>query len=235
MTGGTRGIGLAIVAKLIQDGFTVAAIYLEDEEAARACQETHSIPVFYCDLCSQEDCARAVSEIENRVGPIEVLVNNAGITRDALFHRMTKEEWDRVVNVNLNGVFNLTRLVVPGMRSRRFGRIINISSVSGQRGQIGQTNYSATKAAILGFTKSLALETAALGVTVNAIAPGCIAAEKTAEMAPELLETLVAFIPVGRLGLPREIASGVSFLAREDSGFITGSCLSINGGQHLAG
>lgn len=234
VTGGTRGIGLAVVARLIQDGFTVAATYREDIEAAKACQDAHGIPVLQCDVSSPADCARTIREIETRLGPVEVLVNNAGITSDAMFHRMTKEAWDRVVNVNLDGVFNLTRLVVPGMRTRRFGRIVNISSVNGQKGQIGQTNYSATKAAVLGFTRSLALETATLGITVNAIAPGYVATEMTAAMPPEQLKTITATIPVARLGLPTEIASGVAFLAREDSGFITGSCLSINGGQYTA-
>jgi acetoacetyl-CoA reductase len=234
VTGGTRGIGLAVVARLVQDGYAVFATYREDAESARACQNVHGIPVLKCDVSHPEDCVRVVNEIEAGWGPIDVLVNNAGITRDAMFHRMTKEAWDQVVSVNLDGVFNLTRLVIPGMRARRFGRIVNISSVNGQKGQIGQTNYTATKAAVLGFTRALALETAALGITVNAIAPGYIATEMTAAMPPDQLAMITATIPVGRHGLPEEIGSGVAFLARDDSGFITGSCLSINGGQYLS-
>lgn len=235
VTGGTRGIGRAIVERLIQDGFTVVATYRDDAAAANVCRDAYGILVLQCDVTNPADCARALAEAEAKVGCVEVLINNAGVTSDAMFHKMTRDAWDRVVDVNLNGVFNLTRLVVPGMRARRFGRIVNISSVNGQKGQVGQTNYSATKAALLGFTRALALESAALGITVNAIAPGYIETEMTAAMPAQQLQTIAAAIPVGRLGLPQEIASGVAFLVRDDSGFITGSCLSINGGQNTGG
>lgn len=233
VSGGTRGIGLAVVARLVKDGYAVAATYRADADAARACRDAHGVLVLQCDVTDPEACARTISEIEDRLGSIEILVNNAGVTSDSMFHRMTRGEWDRVVNVNLTGVFNMTRLVVPGMRARRFGRIVNISSVNGQKGQVGQTNYSASKAALLGFTRSLALETAALGITVNAVAPGYVATEMTQAMSPGQLELIVATVPVGRLGLPEEIASGVAFLACDESGFVTGSCLSMNGGQHM--
>jgi acetoacetyl-CoA reductase len=181
-----------------------------------------------------EDCGRAVHAVENELGPIDVLVNNAGITRDAMLHRMTPQQWNEVIYVNLASVFNMCRHVIDGMRERGYGRIVNISSINGQKGQMGQTNYSAAKAGVIGFTKALAQETAAKGVTVNAVAPGYTDTEMVAAVPQAVLEKIVGGIPVGRLGRAEEIAACVAFLAREDSAFITGATVTANGGQYFA-
>ena len=182
-----------------------------------------------------EDCQRAVAEVEARLGPVDVLVNNAGITRDAMLHKMTPEQWNEVIFVNLASIFNMSRQVIEGMRERGYGRIINISSINGQKGQMGQTNYSAAKAGVIGFTKALAQETAAKGITVNCVAPGYIDTEMVSQVPQNVLDRIVAGIPVGRLGKAEEIAACVAFLAREDASFITGATLTVNGGQHMAG
>jgi acetoacetyl-CoA reductase len=233
VTGGTRGIGAAIARALKGAGYTVAAVYAGNDEAAQKFKAESSIPVFKWDVSSYDACVAGIKQIEAELGPIEVLVNNAGITRDAPFHRMTPEQWTAVINTNLNSLFNMCRPVIDGMRSRKFGRIINVSSINGQKGQFGQSNYSAAKAGEIGFTKALALEGARAGITVNAIAPGYIDTEMVRAVPANVLEKIVARIPVGRLGKAEEIARGVLFLVADDAGFITGSTLSINGGQHM--
>ena len=235
VTGGTRGIGKAITERLKKDGFAVAAGYSGNDEAARACAEEFGVMVVKGNVGSFEDCARAAKEVEAQLGPIEVLVNNAGITRDAVFHKMTPEQWSEVISVNMNSAFNMTRQVIDGMRERSWGRIINISSINGQKGQMGQTNYSAAKAGMIGFTKALAQETAKKGITVNVIAPGYINTEMVAAVPEKVLEGIIATIPVGRLGEPEDIARGGVYLAADDAGFITGSTLTINGAQYIAG
>jgi len=233
VTGGTRGIGEAISTNLMAAGFRVAASYAGNDEAANKFHKDTGIAVYKFDVADFDSCARAMEKIETDVGPIEVLVNNAGVTRDAAMHKMTFEQWDVVLRTNLYSMFNVTRQVIEGMRERGFGRIINISSVNGQAGQFGQTNYSATKAGVIGFTKALAKEGAAKGITVNAICPGYIATEMVRAVPEKVLEKIVAAIPVGRLGEADEIARAVVFLASDDAGFVTGSTLSINGGQHM--
>ena len=233
VTGGTRGIGRAICERLKADGFKVAAGYSGNDEAANAAAKELDIVVVKGNVGHFEDCTRAVKEVEDQLGPIEVLVNNAGITRDGFFHKMTPQQWSDVIRVNMDSVFNMTRHVIEGMRERGWGRIINISSINGQKGQIGQTNYSAAKAGMIGFTKALALENARKGVTVNCIAPGYIDTDMVAAVPPAVLEKIVAKIPVGRLGKAEEIARGVLFLVADDAGFVTGSTVSINGGQHM--
>src|SRR5215210_4374992 len=234
VTGGTRGIGAAISKALKAAGYTVAANYGGNDEAAQKFKGETAIPVFKWDVSSYEACAEGVKKVEAELGPIEVLVNNAGITRDAPFHRMTAEQWNAVINTNLNSLFNMTRPVIEGMRARKFGRIINISSINGQKGQFGQTNYSAAKGGDLGFTKALAQESAKLGITVNAICPGYIANEMVMAVPQEVREkSIIPQIPVGRLGEAEEIARCVVFLASDDAGFITGSTLSANGGQYM--
>jgi acetoacetyl-CoA reductase len=235
VTGGTRGIGRAISERLVRDGFTVAAGYAGNDEAAQACAKELGIMVVKGNVGKFEDCVAAVKEVEGKLGPIEVLVNNAGITRDAMLHRMTPEQWNEVIYVNLASIFNMSRQVIEGMRERGFGRIINISSINGQKGQAGQTNYSAAKAGLIGFTKALAQETASKGITVNAVAPGYVDTEMVASVPANVLEKIVAGIPVGRLGKAEEIAACVAFLARDDSAFITGSTVTANGGQYFAG
>jgi len=234
VTGGTRGIGRAIVERLKADGFKVAAGYAGNEEAAKACAEELDVTIVKGNVGNFEDCARAVKEVENELGPIDVLVNNAGITRDAMLHKMTPEQWNEVIYVNLASIFNMSRQVIEGMRARGFGRIINISSINGQKGQIGQTNYSAAKAGVIGFTKALAQETAAKGITVNAIAPGYIDTEMVSAVPQAVLDKIIGAIPVGRLGKAEEIAACVAFLVREDAGFITGATITANGGQYFA-
>ncbi len=234
VTGGTRGIGRAIVERLRADGFKVAAGYAGNEEAARACADELGVMIVKGNVGEFADCKRAVAEIEAQLGPIDVLVNNAGITRDAMLHKMTPEQWNEVIFVNLASIFNMSRQVIDGMRERGYGRIINISSINGQKGQMGQTNYSAAKAGAIGFTKALAQETANKGITVNAVAPGYIDTEMVQSVPQNVLERIVAGIPVGRLGKAEEIAACVAFLAREDASFITGACLSVNGGQYMA-
>jgi acetoacetyl-CoA reductase len=234
VTGGTRGIGRAISVALKDAGYNVAATYAGNEEAAQRFKSETSIPVFKFDVADFNACAEGVKAIEAALGvPVDVLVNNAGITRAATMHRMRAEQWTDVIRTNLDSCFNMSRAVIEGMRERRFGRIINISSINGQAGQIGQTNYAAAKAGILGFTKALAQEGAARGVTVNAVAPGYVETDMVRAVPPNVLEQIVARIPVGRLGKPEEIARAVLFLAADEAGFITGSTLSINGGQYM--
>ena len=235
VTGGVRGIGLAIVDRLKQDGFKVAAGYAGNEEAAKACAKAHDVMVVKGNVSSFVDCAEAVKKVEAELGPIDTLVNNAGITRDAVLHRMTEEQWTEVIHVNLASIFNMTRNVIEGMRERGFGRIVNISSINGQKGQIGQSNYSAAKAGMIGFTKALAQENAKKGITVNAIAPGYIDTEMVSAVPLNVLEQIIAGIPVGRLGMADEIARCVAFLAAEEAGYITGSTLTVNGGQYITG
>jgi acetoacetyl-CoA reductase len=235
VTGGTRGIGHAISIALKSAGYRVAASYAGNDAAAQAFQVETGIPVYKFDVASYEASEKAIKQIEKDLGPIDVLVNNAGITRDTMFHKMTKQQWDEVIGTNLNGLFNVTRPVWEGMRARKFGRIINISSINGQKGQMGQVNYSASKAGDIGFTKALAQEGAKAGITVNVICPGYIATEMVKAVPQDVLEkSILPHIPVGRLGEPSEIARAVVFLASDDAGFITGSTLTANGGQYLA-
>ena len=234
VTGGTRGIGRAIAIALKNAGHTVAANYGGNDEAARAFTAETGIKTYKFDVGDFAACAAGVKKIEAELGPVEILVNNAGITRDAMLHKMTAEQWSAVIRTDLDSLFNVTRHVIEGMRARGFGRIVNISSINGQKGQMGQANYSAAKAGVIGFTKALALENAAKGVTVNAIAPGYIATEMVAAMPEEVLKTkIIPQIPVGRLGLPEDVARCVLFLAADDAGFVTGSTLTANGGQYI--
>jgi acetoacetyl-CoA reductase len=234
VTGGTRGIGAAISKALKAAGYTVAANYAGNDEAAGKFKAETGIPVYKFDVSNYEACADGVAAIEKDLGPVEVLVNNAGITKDGVFHRMTLDQWNAVIGTNLNSLFNVTRPVINGMRERGFGRVIVISSINGQKGQAGQTNYSASKAGDIGFVKALAQENASKGVTVNAIAPGYIATEMVLAVPKEVLDKhIIPYIAVGRLGEPEEIARAVVFLASDDAGFITGSTLTINGGQYL--
>jgi acetoacetyl-CoA reductase len=234
VTGGTRGIGRAIVERLKNDGFAVAAGYAGNEEAAKACAAELDVMIVKGNVGDFEDCARAVKAVETELGPVDVLVNNAGITRDAMLHKMTPQQWNEVIYVNLASVFNMCRHVIEGMRERGYGRIINISSINGQKGQMGQANYSAAKAGVIGFTKALAQETASKGITVNAVAPGYIDTEMVAAVPQAVLEKIIGGIPVGRLGKAEEIAACVAFLAREDASFITGTTITANGGQYFA-
>jgi acetoacetyl-CoA reductase len=234
VTGGTRGIGRAIVERLKADGMKVAAGYSGNDSAALACAEELGVMVVKGNVGNFSDCAHAVEMVTAQLGPIEVLVNNAGITRDGVFHRMSSEQWSEVIRVNMDSLFNMTRQVIEGMRERGWGRIINISSINGQKGQAGQTNYSAAKAGLIGFTKALALENARKGITVNAIAPGYIDTEMVQAVPEKVLESIIGQIPVGRLGRGDEIADMVAFLAGEQAGYVTGSTLSLNGGQYMA-
>jgi acetoacetyl-CoA reductase len=234
VTGGSRGIGAAVSKALKAAGYKVAATYAGNDEAANAFKAETGIPVYKWDVSSTEACAAGLKQVEADLGPVEVLVNNAGITRDSAFHRMTAEQWHAVINTNLNSLFNMTRPVIEGMRAQKFGRIINISSINGQKGQFGQANYSAAKAGDLGFTKALAQESAKLGITVNAICPGYIATEMVMAVPQEIREkNIIPQIPAGRLGEAEEIARCVVFLAADEAGFITGSTLSANGGQYM--
>jgi acetoacetyl-CoA reductase len=235
VTGGTRGIGRAITARLRAAGYQVAAGYAGNEVAAQACADELGVLVVKGNVSSFADCARAVKTVEEAFGPVDVLVNNAGITRDAMLHKMTEEQWNEVIHVNLASIFNMTRNVIEGMRERGYGRVINISSINGQKGQMGQTNYSAAKAGMIGFSKALAQENAKKGITVNTIAPGYIDTEMVSAVPKNVLDQIIAGIPVGRLGMADEIARCVAFLAAEDSGFITGATLSVNGGQYISG
>ena len=234
VTGGTRGIGKAIVQRLKEDGMAVAAGYSGNVEAAEATAKELGVSIVKGNVGSFDDCARAVKEIEDQLGPIDILVNNAGITRDGFFHKMNSEQWSDVIRVNMDSVFNMTRQVINGMRDRGFGRIVNISSINGQKGQVGQTNYSAAKAGLIGFTKALALENAKKGITVNVICPGYIDTDMVANVPENVLAGIVAGIPVGRLGKGEEIADMVSYLAGERAGFVTGATFTLNGGQYLA-
>ena len=234
VTGGTRGIGAAIAKALLAAGYKVAANYGGNDEAAQKFKAATGIPVYKWDVSSYEACVAGLRQIEQEVGPVDVVVNNAGITRDTMFHRMTPEQWSAVINTNLNSLFNMCRPVIDGMRERGFGRIINVSSINGQKGQMGQTNYSAAKAGEIGFTKALAQENARRGVTVNAICPGYIGTEMVRAVPQDVMEkTILPQIPIGRLGEPEEIARCVVFLAADESGLITGSTLSANGGQYM--
>ncbi len=235
VTGGSRGIGAAISKSLKDAGYTVAATYAGNDEAANKFKAETGIPVYKFDVSNYDACAAGIAQIEKDLGPVEILVNNAGITKDGFFHKMTLEQWNAVIGTNLNSLFNVTRPVINGMRERGFGRIIVISSINGQKGQAGQTNYSAAKAGDIGFVKALAQESAGKGVTVNAIAPGYIATDMVKAVDPEILKkNVISHIAVGRLGEPEEIARAVVFLASDDAGFITGSTLTINGGQYMA-
>jgi acetoacetyl-CoA reductase len=234
VTGGTRGIGAAIAKALKEAGYKVAASYAGNDEAANKFKSETGIPVYKWDVSSYDACAAGLKKVEADLGPVEVLVNNAGITRDGMFHKMSAEHWRAVIDTNLNSLFNMCRPVIEGMRERKFGRIICISSINGQKGQMGQSNYSAAKAGELGFIKALAQENARVGVTVNAICPGYIGTEMVQAMPQEVLEKrIIPQIPTGRLGTPEEIARCVVFLAADDSGFITGSTLTANGGQYM--
>jgi len=233
ITGGTRGIGRAICESLRADGFTVVANYAGNEEKARAFTEETGIPAYKFDVGMHDEVLASCQQITEEVGPIDVVVNNAGITRDGTLMKMSYDDWTDVMRVNLGGCFNMAKATFAGMKDRGFGRIINIGSINGQAGQYGQVNYAAAKSGIHGFTKALAQEGARFGITVNAIAPGYIDTDMVAAVPENVLEKIVAKIPVGRLGQASEIARGVSFLASEDAGFVTGSTLSLNGGQHM--
>jgi acetoacetyl-CoA reductase len=234
VTGGTRGIGHAISLELKRRGYRVAAIYAGNDEAAQKFQVECGIPIYKWDVGDHEACVQGLKRVEIEVGPVSVLVNNAGITRDAMLHRMTYQQWREVIAVDLDSLFNMTQPIINGMRDRNFGRIINISSINGQKGQMGQCNYSAAKAGVIGFTKALAQENARKGVTVNCIAPGYIDTDMVHAVPEKVLESIIAQIPVGRLGKAEEIAKCVSFLASEDAGFITGATITANGGQYIA-
>jgi acetoacetyl-CoA reductase len=233
VTGGTRGIGAGIAKALKAEGCKVAVCDVVDEQLAAFTKET-GIPGFNINIADIDSVKAGVAKVEAEVGPIDILVNNAGITRDGLMVKMTREKnWDPIIAVNLGGCFNMCNTILPGMNERKWGRIVNVTSMNGQRGQPGQTNYSATKAGVQGFSRSLALEAARAGVTVNCVSPGFILTEMTAAMKPEMLEMMVKMIPLGRIGQPEDIANGVAFLCKEESGWITGETMSINGGQFM--
>lgn len=235
VTGGTRGIGAAISLALKEAGRTVAAIYHGNEDAAHKFSAETGIACFKCDVTDEAAVEKTIAQITEVLGPVEILVNNAGITRDSFLHKMKTEQWHDVIATNLTSCFLMSRAVVTGMRERGFGRIVNISSINGQKGQLGQTNYSAAKAGMIGFTRALAQENANKGITVNAVAPGYIATDMVAAMDQAVLDKIIAQIPVGRLGAPAEVAQAVRFLTADESGFTTGSTLTINGGQYYAG
>ena len=235
VTGGSRGIGAAIAKRLKADGFEVAATYGGNDEAAKAFTDETGIKTYKWSVGDYEACKAGVAQVEADLGPVEVLVNNAGITRDAPFHKMSPEQWHQVIDTNLTGVFNMTHNVWPGMRERKFGRVITISSVNGQKGQFAQANYAASKAGDIGFTKALAQEGARAGITVNVVCPGYINTDMMSTIPEKVMnEVILPQIPVGRLGEPEEIARCVAFLAADDAAFITGSTISANGGQYLA-
>ena len=235
VTGGTRGIGEAISVALKDAGYEVAANYGSNDEAANRFKDKTGIRAYKWDVSDFQACQEGIARVEADLGPIAVLVNNAGITRDTTLHRMKPEQWSDVIRTNLDSLFNMTRGVIEGMRERGFGRIINISSINGQKGQFGQSNYSAAKAGLIGFTKAVAQENAAKGITVNAVAPGYIGTEMVRAVPEDVLKSkILPLIPVGRLGEPEEVARCVVFLAGDDAGFITGSTLSANGGQYMA-
>jgi acetoacetyl-CoA reductase len=234
VTGGTRGIGAAISKALYKEGHKVVASYAGNDEAAQKFKAETGIAVRKWDVGNYEACANNLKAIEAELGPVDILVNNAGITKDGMFHKMTPEQWYQVINTNLNSLFNMCRPLIEGMRERNFGRIINISSINGQKGQMGQVNYCASKAGDIGFTKALAQENAKKGITVNCICPGYIATEMVMAVPKEVLDkSIIPQIPVGRLGQPDEVARCVLFLASDQSGFITGSVLTANGGQYM--
>ena len=234
VTGGTRGIGAAISKALSGAGYKVAANYGGNDEAAQKFKSETGIAVYKWDVSSFDACSAGLNQVEADLGPIDVLVNNAGITRDTMFHRMKPEQWSEVINTNLGSLFNMCRPAIEGMRARKFGRIINISSINGQKGQMGQANYSAAKAGEIGFTKALAQESAKSGITVNAICPGYIATDMVKAIPKDVLEkNILPLVPLGRLGEPEEVARCVIFLASDDASFITGSTLTANGGQYM--
>jgi acetoacetyl-CoA reductase len=233
VTGGSRGIGEAISIALRDQGVTVAANFAGNEERAREFTDRTGIKSYKWDVADLDACLAGVAQVESELGPVDILVNNAGVTRDGTMKRMSRQAWEDVIDINLGGCFNMAKAVWEGMNARKYGRIVNIGSINGQAGQYGQVNYAAAKSGIHGFTKALAQEGARAGITVNAIAPGYIDTEMVAAVPPDVLEKIVAKIPVGRLGRADEIARGVTFLCSEDGGFITGSTLSINGGQHM--
>lgn len=233
VTGGTRGIGLEITKGLIAEGYAVAAIYHGNDEAAKQCEADTGAKAYKIDVSDFDACQSGIAHIVQEMGTVAVLVNNAGITKDAMLHKMDAKGWHAVMETNLSSCFNMTRAVINGMRDTGFGRIINISSINGQKGQFGQTNYSAAKAGMIGFTKALALESAAKGITVNAICPGYIATDMTATMKQDVLDSIIRQIPVARMGKPEEIADLVAFLASDKAAFITGATLTANGGQYM--
>jgi acetoacetyl-CoA reductase len=234
VSGGTRGIGAAIGMALQTAGYTVAANYAGNDEAAAKFRAATGIATYKWDVANYKACAEGLAKIRHELGPIDILVNNAGITRDVMFHKMTPEQWHEVIDTNLNSLFNMTRPVIEGMRVRGFGRIVNISSINGQKGQVGQTNYTASKSGDIGFTKSLAQENAGKGITVNTVCPGYIATDMVKVVPAEVLEqSVLPHIPVRRLGEPEEVARCVVFLVSEESGFITGATLTVNGGQYM--
>jgi len=232
VTGGTRGIGLAITKRLISDGFKVAAIYQGNDQAAQDCERETGAKAYKLDVTNIEDCMSICVQIENDMGPINVLVNNAGITKDGFLHKMKKDDWDAVIATNLTSCFNMCRAIVPQMRGRSFGRIVNISSINGQKGQVGQTNYAAAKAGMIGFTKALALENIRKGITANVVCPGYIATDMTSAMPQEVLDAIIKQIPAGRMGNPEEVADEVSKLVSGGT-FRTGDVVSMNGGQYM--
>ena len=235
VTGGTRGIGAAIAKALKDQGYQVAASYAGNDEAANAFKDQTGITVYKWDVGDFDACAKGIAAVEADLGPVDILINNAGITSDSMFHKMSLDQWQAVINTNLNGLFNMTRNVWEGMRERGFGRIVNISSINGQKGQMGQANYSAAKAGDLGFTRALAQEGARKNITVNAICPGYIGTEMVLAIPEAVIDNaILPHIPVGRLGEPEEIARCVVFLTSDDAGFITGSTLTANGGQYMA-
>jgi len=233
VTGGTRGIGEAICVELKQAGYTVVANYGGNDDAAHAFSERTGIPAYKFDVGDFHAVSEGIKSVEQKMGPIDILINNAGITRDGTLHRMGPDQWDAVIQTNLTSCFNTSRAVIEGMRERGFGRIVNIGSVNGQAGQYGQVNYAAAKSGIHGFTKALAKEGAAKGITVNAIAPGYVETDMVRAVPAEVLQKIIKTIPVGRLGKPEDIARSVLFLVSDDAGFVTGSTLAINGGQHM--
>jgi acetoacetyl-CoA reductase len=233
VTGGTRGIGAATAIALKDKGYKVAAVYGSNGERAKAFADETGINIYKWDVSDFEACMNGVAQVEADLGPVDVLVNNAGITRDGTVHKMSPKNWKDVIDTNLGSCFNMSRAVIEGMRDRKFGRIVNVGSINGQAGQYGQVNYAAAKSGIHGFTKALAQEGAGVGVTVNAIAPGYIDTDMVAAVPERVLEKIVERIPVGRLGKASEIARSILFLTDDDAGFITGSTLSVNGGQHM--
>lgn len=235
VTGGTRGIGHAISLALKEKGFRVAANYAGNDKAAQQFQAETGIPIYKWDVGDYDACAAGLQRVEADLGPIGVVVNNAGITRDGMLHRLGPQEWNDVIRVNLNSMFNMTQPIMNGMRSRNWGRIINVSSINGQKGQMGQSNYSAAKAGVIGFTKALAQEAAFKGITVNCIAPGYIDTDMVAAVPEKVLEGIIAQIPIGRLGKAEEIARCVTFLVSDEAAFMTGATLTINGGQYITG
>lgn len=233
VTGGTRGIGAATCIAFKKAGYKIVANYAHSEKTAQDFNRETGITIFKWDVSKFDECARGVAVIEKELGAVEILVNNAGIVRDSMMHKMSYEQWNEVISTNLTSCYNMCHAVIPGMRENKFGRIINISSINAQSGQLGQTNYAAAKAGIFGFTKALALESAVRGITVNAVAPGYIDTEMVHSVPEEIIKKIVAQIPVGRLGKPEEIARSVLFLASDEAGFITGETISVNGGHHM--